>query len=474
MQIAVEIAGFTMGEADMLRKAMGKKSPEVMAKQKARFVDGAEARGFGRDKPAELWEYIEPFAGYGFNKSHSVAYAMLAYKTAYLKAHYPVPFMAAMLTSEMSSKDNVSKYIQECREMGVSVLPPHVNDSDWSFSVHGETMRFGLGAVKGIGDAAVEAILEARRRVGKFRDLVHFACEVDPKAVNHRVFEALIKSGSFDGLGANRRALDAALDPILSYAQARYRDREIGQESLFGSGNGEEELAPRADSALPEWDDRERLQYEKEALGFYLTGHPLAEYSDEIAKVATHTVGGVASGVEGSVTLGGLATQIKRVTIKSGKNAGRLMARFVLEDLDGRVAIAVFADQLQRFGHLLHEDAALLVRGTIRERGAEPEMNVEEIRSLEGILGDVVTQVQLFVGQTMPTATLLELRDHLTERSGTVPVVFRIPLEDCEVTISSGEQFRVAPDDALTHSLERLLGPGTVRCQTGRPEPVVH
>ncbi len=474
MQIAVEIAGFTMGQADMLRKAMGKKSPEVMAAQKVKFVDGAEARGFGRDKPAELWEYIEPFAGYGFNKSHSVAYAMLAYKTAYLKAHHPVPFMAAMLTSEMSSKENVSKYIQECREMGISVLPPHVNDSDWSFSVHGETMRFGLGAVKGIGAAAVEAVLEARRRVGKFRDLVHFACEVDPKAVNHKVFEALIKSGSFDGLGATRRALDAALDPILSYAQARYRDREIGQEILFGGGNGAEAMEPSADASMPEWAERDRLPYEKEALGFYLTGHPLADYSNEIAAVATHTVGGVAKGVEGSVTLGGLATQVKRLTIKSGKNAGRIMARFVLEDLEGRLAIAVFADQMQRFGHLLHEDAAVLVQGTVRERGAEPEMNVEEIRSLDSILGEVVTQVELWVGSAMPTAKLLELRDQLTERSGTVPVVLRISLEACEVTISLGDRFRVEPDDALTHSLERLLGPGTVHCQMGRPEPVLH
>ena len=237
MQIAVEIAGFSMGEADVLRKAMGKKKPEVMAEQKVKFIDGAEKRGVPRKKAAELWEYIEPFAGYGFNKSHSVAYALLAYKTAYLKAHYPVAFMAAMLTSEMSSKDNVAKYIQGCRNMGIEVLPPDINESNWSFTVVGDTIRFGLGAVKGVGGSAVEAILESRRRVGRFRDFVHFATEVDQRTLNSKVFQCLVKAGCFDSLGSRRSVVAGSLERIVAYAQQRQKDAEEGQSALFGGTN---------------------------------------------------------------------------------------------------------------------------------------------------------------------------------------------------------------------------------------------
>jgi len=469
MQVAVEIGGFSMGEADVLRKAMGKKKPEVMAEQKEKFVDGAAARGFAPAKAAALWEYIEPFAGYGFNKSHSVAYAMLAYKTAYLKAHHPVPFMAAMLTSEMSSKDNVSKYIQECREMGISVEPPHVNESEWSFSVHGDRIRFGLGAVKGIGDTAVDTILEARRSAGRFTSLVQFACQVDPRAVNHKVFEALIRSGSFDGMGASRHALDAMLDRALGYAQARWREDEIGQSNLFGAG---ESLEPQPDPRLGEWPERERLRCEKEALGFSLTGNPLAEYVGELKGVATHTVGAVAEGVEGPVTVGGLVSRLKRVTVKSGPNAGRIMGRFVLEDLEGLLQVTVFADKMQRFGHLLEEDAAVLVRGVVRERGAEPEMTVEEVRSLDELLGSVVTQVEVEMRAPLATRKALQLRDLLTERDGSVPVVFKVRLPSCDVKITSGERYQVEPGEELTRSIEQLLGPGCVHSRMGPSEAV--
>ena len=187
---AVEVAGFSMAEADVLRKAMGKKKPEEMAKQKQKFLAGAQARGKDVRRAEALWDYIEPFAGYGFNKAHSVAYAMLAYQTAYLKAHYPVAFMAAMLTSEMASKDNVAKYMQDCRGMGIAVLPPAVNESNWTFTVVGDTIRFGLGAVKGLGEGAVEAILGARSRVGRFRGLAHLAAEVDGRALTARLSSA--------------------------------------------------------------------------------------------------------------------------------------------------------------------------------------------------------------------------------------------------------------------------------------------
>ncbi len=471
MQIAVEIAGFSMGEADVLRKAMGKKKPEVMAEQKEKFVRGAAERGVDEKKAAALWEYIEPFAGYGFNKSHSVAYAMLAYKTAYLKAHHAVPFMAAMLTSEMSSKDNVAKYIQECREMGIAVEPPDVDESEWSFTVDDESIRFGLGAVKGLGDAAVEGILEARRSGGAFGSLADFACRVDPKTVNHKVYEALIKSGSFDRFGASRRSLFEALDGILAFAQRKWREREIGQVNLFG---GVEESGPEPDRELPEWPERDRLRYEKEALGFYLTGNPLAEHAEELESLATHSVAELDANGDGPVTVGGMVSGLKRVTIKSGPNAGRIMGRFILEDLEGRLAVTVFADQMQKYGQLLEEDAAILVRGTVRDRGAEPELTVEEIISLDAMFGDVVTCVELVMERPLDTPGALELRDLLTETAGNVPVVFRVHVADWEVRISSDERYRVQPGDELVRSLESLLGPGAVRCKLGPATPTIH
>jgi DNA polymerase-3 subunit alpha len=238
MLIAVRVAGFTLAEADMLRKAMGKKLPEEMAKMKEKFVAGAVARGVADDKARELWDYIAPFAGYGFNKSHSVAYADLAYKTAYLKVHHPVAFMAAMLNSELSSSDAIAKYTGESHNMGIPILPPDINESGYQFTVVGDAIRFGLGAVKGVGEGAIESVLAARRHVGRFRSIPHLASEVDLRTVNRKVFESLIKAGAFDGLGGHRAALEQSLDGALEYAQRRRREREEGQGSLFGMLGG--------------------------------------------------------------------------------------------------------------------------------------------------------------------------------------------------------------------------------------------
>src|SRR5436309_11927493 len=234
MLIAVAVAGFSMAEADTLRKAMGKKKKDVMAKMKAKFVDGAAARGMPPQKAADLWDKIEPFAGYGFNKSHSVAYANLAYKTAYLKAHYPVAFMCAMLNSELSSSDSIAKYIGECRNMGIGLLPPDINESSFPFTVVGGQIRFGLGAVKVVGSSAIDSVPEARRRLGRFRSLPQLAAEVDLRLVNRKVLECLIKAGAFDSLGVARHALWASIDAILEYGQRRRKERDEGQTSPFG------------------------------------------------------------------------------------------------------------------------------------------------------------------------------------------------------------------------------------------------
>jgi len=461
MQIAVAIAGFSMGEADVLRKAMGKKQSEVMAEQRAKFVDGAAARGFPRRKVEDLWEYIEPFAGYGFNKSHSVAYALLAYKTAYLKTHYPVAFMAAMLSSEMDSTDDFVKHVQECREMAIAVLPPDVNESDWWFGAVGTSIRFGLGAIKGLGESAAEAILEARRRVGRFRSLVHLASEVEGKQVNQKVFECLIKSGACDGFGVSRGEMAAALERVLDYAQRRRREREEGQVSLFGGG-AETEL--RLGNGSDPWGEQERLRFEKEALGLYLTGNPLTRHIRELRLLASHTTRELKERVEGKVTVGGLVTRLRRTKIKSGPNQGRVMGHFVLEDLEGAIAVTLFADHLQRYESLLAEEAVVVVKGSLRERGADCELMAEEIVPLERASSRLVSGLEVHLDPGLATAQLLRVRDLLAEHPGELPVSFALDLpEGGTVRIEPEERFRVGAESELLVALEAIVGPGRAR-----------
>ncbi|HWT81819.1 MAG TPA: DNA polymerase III subunit alpha, partial [Candidatus Methylomirabilis sp.] len=286
MRIASDLAGFSMGEADILRRAMGKKNPELMAEQRKKFVDGAMAHGVSEKKAERIFGFMEQFAGYGFNKSHSAAYAIIAYQTAYLKANYPVEFMAALLTSEMADTDKIVKYIEECRAMGIEVMPPDVNESSNDFTVVGDKIRFGLVAVKNVGEAAIQSILNTRRERGRFRDLFDFCERADLRLVNKRVIESLIKCGAFDSLGARRSQLVSVVDKAMEAAASTQRDRAHGQVSLLDvlSSTGGVRRNPPSLPDLPEWDRSQLLAGEKETLGFYITGHPLAEYRGLIAK----------------------------------------------------------------------------------------------------------------------------------------------------------------------------------------------
>jgi DNA polymerase-3 subunit alpha len=532
MLIAVAVAGFTMAEADVLRKAMGKKKAEVMAQQKEKFIAGAEARRVPRDKAKELWEYIEPFAGYGFNKSHSVAYAMLAYKTAYLKAHYPVAFMAAMLNSELSSSDTIAKYLAECRNnMGIQVLPPDINESAYFFTVahsaesrgmaagggaagagaagagerggapgHGAgggAIRFGLGAVKGVGEGAIESVLAARQRLGRFRSLAHLVCEIDLRLANRKVLECLVKAGAFDCLGVHRAALYQTLDDTLDYGQRRRREREEGQGNLFGLLRGGDAgeghggslgREPAPDAATPPWSERERLRFEKEALGLYLTGNPLSEHQETLARLTTHTTAGLREGVEGTVTVGGVVSGFTRVKIKSGPNAGRYMGRFVLEDLEGSLPVTLFANQLQQFGHLIADEAVVLVKGQVRDRGGraggagsagsgagaagsggggDAELTVEEVVPIGRMQAPPPAGVDLLVAPNLAIADLRRLRDLLYEHPGSVPVTLQVRLDDHTVRIAAHERCKIDFRPELAAAIESILGPGSVH---ERPE----
>ena len=371
MQIAQSVAGFSLGDADLLRKAMGKKDRVIMEQQREKFLTGAAANGFPRQKAGEIFDFIEPFARYGFNKSHSVAYALVAYQTAWLKVHHPRHFMAALMTSEMDRTEQVVKFIHEGAQMGITILPPDINESNYSFTVVGQNIRFGLGAVKGVGQSAIESILEARQKTGRFTSLHQFCEAIDLRACNKKVIEALIKSGSFDSFGLTRRALFDTMEATADSAQRAKEEKERGQSSLFGFG-GAQSPAPVQNnrlSAIAEWPEEEKLRYEKETLGFYITGHPLNRYSGELQIFANANTETLYQRVDEIVNIGGIVSQIKRSKIKKGPNEGKLMAKFVLDDQFGSVDVVVFSDLYSKYAKWLDNGLAILLTAAVKDTG---------------------------------------------------------------------------------------------------------
>jgi DNA polymerase-3 subunit alpha len=493
MKIASTLAGFTLGEADILRKAMGKKKADVMATQMDKFLKGCAARGVPEKKARKIWDHMEQFAGYGFNKSHSAAYAWLAYQTAYLKANYPAYFMAALLTSERANTDKMVVYIGECREMGIRVLPPDVNQSDIYFSVTGgytsgthppaasppppsaraevnsalasdspNVIRFGLAAIKNVGEGAVEAILRARE-AGPFRSLFDFCERVDLRAVNRRVVESFIKSGSFDSLHPRRAALFAALDRAMEAGQKNQRDREQGQSSLFGGPDEGPHAAPAERIRdVPDWGEGERLAFEKESLGFFITGHPLERFRSELAQWATATTGRLMDVADGrEVSVGGIVTGLRPIKTRKGER----MASFVLEDLEGGVEALVFPETYKKVGERLADDEVVLVKGKaeVLDEG-KARLLVSEVLPLD--------QAKLaearFVTIRVPVpswdrAKGERLRDILGSHRGECPVTLELVHPGAfAVAVAPSTYFRVRPDAAFRDEVEALLGPGSL------------
>ncbi|HWJ18146.1 MAG TPA: DNA polymerase III subunit alpha, partial [Geobacterales bacterium] len=384
MQIANRLAGYSLGEADLLRRAMGKKDPEAMAKQRERFVRGATERGFPPKKIEKLFDLMEQFAGYGFNKSHSAAYALLAYQTAYLKTRYPVEFMAALLTSVSGSTDDVVKYINECREMGIAVEPPDVNVSDAYFTPHGEAIRFGLAAVKNVGHNAIESIVAARKEAGEFKSIFQFCEKVDLHLLNKRVIESLIKSGAMDRLG-RREQLMAVTDSAMEHAQKTQKDAALGQHGLFGVFQQDD--APQAEKPLPnipDWDEHQRLGHEKEILGFFITGHPLEKYREKLLDfnaLSTTEVAELKSSTgRDEVLIGGI---LKNIRVAKSKK-GDLYAQGQLEDMNGSVDVLCFADAYKRLADKLKLTVPVLAKGGVRvEDGSNSKLMIGDITPLE-------------------------------------------------------------------------------------------
>ena len=462
--------------ADLLRRAMGKKKPEEMAKQKEIFLAGARDKGVDDKIAAQVFDLMEVFAGYGFNKSHSAAYGLISYQTAYLKCHYPVEFMSAVLTCDKDNSDNLTKYLNETRAMGIQVLRPDVDESDADFSViaqEGEKyIRFGLGAVRNVGGGAVEAIVEARE-AGPFAGLFDYCERVDAKRVNRRVNEALIKSGAFDGLseqlGLHRARLLAALDAAQERAAAAQRDRESGQTNLFGlieepasdetSATGED---PSIYPDVHEWEPRQRLAFERESLGFYVSGHPLDRYRSDLRLHANATISGLDRLPERTeVTVGGMVADYRERPLKSGK--GR-MAIFNLEDQEGMVEIVVFSRPFEEFEAVLKADEPLLVTARLVFDGdgenRVPRLQLKSAMTLDEVRRQKTSEMHLrLIADATSEEQLDQLKGVLLQHVGDCRTYVHLCLPNRSTTrLVLSERYSVAPSDELMLKLERLFG----------------
>jgi DNA polymerase-3 subunit alpha len=441
---------------------MGKKDKVLMAKQSDLFMQGAKGKGIDAKTANTLFERIEQFAGYGFNKSHSMAYAYVAYQTAYLKANYPVEFMAALLTSETGNLDKVGEYIEECRQMNVGVLPPDVNKSYTGFTVEGNAIRFGMGAVKNVGEGLTDAIVNERDANGPFKDIFDFCRRLDTRGVNRRVIESLNKAGAFCSTGWNRRQVEAVIDVAMNEGQIAQRDRESGQTSLFDLMDTAEAAATLHNKPdVEEWPENEILAFEKEMLGLYVSSHPLARHATILERYSTIHIADIPSLREGQeVVIGGLIANAKHyVTAKGSK-----MAFITVETLEGPCEITVFADVFEQRAGLLVQDMVVMVPARVSFRNNTAGLVASDVIPVE----EAETQLTRSVHIRLQTLGLDEgLVARLAQLLGDAPgrcdvLLHCITPENTEITVQATPVCRVAPTRALREGVEQLLGKDTV------------
>jgi DNA polymerase III subunit alpha len=486
MQAAQVLAGYTLGGADLLRRAMGKKDPEKMAKQREIFVKGcAKVNGIPTAQANQIFDLLEKFAGYGFNKSHAAAYAIVAYQTAYLKANYPVEFFCAMMTNDMADTAKLSEYIKEAREMGIEVLPPDVNESQMFFSprtapaANGESkgkqaIRFGLAAIKGVGEAAVEAILKARNAGGPFASLSDLCERVDGRSAGRKILESLIKSGACDCFGQTRAGLFAQIDRALARASGIIADRQRGQSTLFGAMEDSGPRQPEPEVAVPEWPEHELLAHEKELLGFYVTGHPLTPYASILEKYAlatTRTLGQLES--RQMTRIGGLISAVQQGV---SKKSGKPYALVTLEDLEGSVQVLCVNENYDKYRDLLTPGKAVLVIGEVNLGDDKPKIFPQEILPLEDAPRRFTLQVHLRLHTAHLQPEQLEaVRDLVAAHPGRCPLFLCFMRPTGEVIfLEAHEKFYVTPSRELQHAADELLGEETyyAKVDTSVPERV--
>ena len=459
MRIAHEVAGFTLAESDTLRKAMGKKTPEVMKKARTDFVNGCVKHGMGRPTAETIFDKIEFFAGYAFNRSHSAAYALIAYRTAYLKANYPVEFMTALLTSERDNTEKIAQYVEETRHMGISILPPDIQRSFARFTVDNGAIRYGLLGVKNIGEKAIEEIVRTREEKGPAASLAELCERVDTRAVNRKVLESLIKCGALDSLNLRRAQQMGLLDQAMGVASQRQKEKGGGQLSFFDVFGGSGGVKPPAAAApdLQEWPQEQLLAFEKQLLGFYLTGHPLSAYETVLKLLAPTPAADLAKMKDGSsVTLGGVIARLKITTTKRGNER---MAIVGFEDFSGNVEVLVFPKVFPLVEINLKLDAVVLIRGKLSAREDSPRLLADEIIPLQEAWGRQVGGLQIRLAQEPNRQVLEDLKQALGASPGQVPVELSVgggPAGGVRVAV--GATLRVSPSPDLLQTLVKLVG----------------
>jgi DNA polymerase-3 subunit alpha len=464
MQIATELAGYSMAEADLLRKAMGKKIASVMRSQKQRFIRGAKEKGISHAQANKIFELIKYFAGYGFNKSHSAAYAFLAYHTAYLKAHCPFYFLAALLTSEAErgATSQVVKYINECKEMGIEVLPPDINESELNFTVSKGNIRFGLSAIKNVGEGAVRALLRTRKKKGKFSSPFDVFGETSPKTINRKVIESLIKAGAMDSLGWKRSQMFHLVDKMIDYAHDMQKLNSSKQNLLFGRSQVDTPQIPPEVRNMREWDESLLLSYEKDALGFYITGHPLTQFGKNLNRLVSHTVNQLddEKDFNSEIKVAGIISSVKPLKTKKDER----MATLILEDLSGRIEVVVFPDSYQKYYEFLREDQLVWIKGRFLGEGESRRIHLLQIMPLGDAFRKQAKRVvlRIFLPGT-EESVFEELKSILDNNQGGCPVLFELQTpHSYRMVVQSRDIQGVNPSEELTKDIENLLGENSV------------
>ena len=467
MQIAQVLAGYTLGGADMLRRAMGKKKPEEMAKQRAGFEQGAVDNGIDGELAMKIFDLVEKFAGYGFNKSHSAAYALVSYQTLWMKAHHPAPFMAAVMSADMDNTDKIVTLVDECKNMGLTLLPPDVNSGLYKFTVNeNNEIVYGIGAIKGVGEGPIDAIIAAREEGGPFADLFDFCARVDIKKTNKRVLERLVKAGAMDNLGPHRAAMFETLTEAIRAADQHAKAQALGQHDLFGLINEEPDDTRQSFKEVPLWPEEVWLDGERETLGLYLTGHPIDRYLKESKRYATsRLVGMQPTSRDGSATAVGLVIGVRVLVNKRG----RRWALVTLDDKSARIDVRLFPDDFDKFQDILVKDAILVCSGQVSfdDYSGGITMSGRDIMTITDARENYLQSIDLTLDRNIITDKFFEqFNQVLSEyKDGTSPIKVHYLRDEAQATLELGVQWRVTPADKLLHQLKLLLGEDNVALQ---------
>ncbi|MBU2591462.1 MAG: DNA polymerase III subunit alpha [Nitrospinota bacterium] len=459
MKIASVVGGFSLGEADLLRRAMGKKKPEAMAKLREKFTSGAKKKGINEAKARKIFDNMEYFGGYGFNKSHSAAYGLVSYWTAYLKAHYPTEYMASVLSSEMGDTDKIMTYIFECREMGIAVLPPDINECGVDFLVKGKDIRFGLAAVKNVGEGAVKAIMEAREKSGRFDSFFSFFKNVDLRVVNRRVVESLIKCGAFDSIDSNRARLFNSIDASLEAGQRMQRDKKSGQASLFGGSVEEDIVNMKVESETP-WTEMELLHNEKEALGFYITGHPLNGFKRDIEIFTSDDTNSIVEKKESpDISIAGIVVAKRIFTTKRGEH----MATVTIEDLKGLIEVIIFPKLYAKLSNMIYDNKIIWVKGALKFDKGKHSINAEDIHPLDQLRGYLSSTLHVEINPLTAAETVEELKLVLSKYKGNSSILIHLRFIEGEgYKIAVDDSIKVDPTDEMIDEVGKIVGVDSV------------